>query len=164
MGVRRDVLRVPLYGECKLIVGHFDAFDDAIIGMGHDAYIGRGIVNALVMDAVDAHLLAPHDTGQQRAVFDQDTVHDLMTRFFRHIEIVALLGINKSGDVLVQCAAQGNVHHLAASADTQNGLVISDSPSSEYKFRFIPLGICRLDRFVTWLVVIGRVNVLATGQ
>ena len=57
--------RMPLDAEAKAMARVFDALDDAVLGDGVDDEAGPGLLDRLMMRAVDAEVLDPGDAVQQ---------------------------------------------------------------------------------------------------
>jgi hypothetical protein len=107
------VLGVPLDGQ-DVRAPVLDGLDHAVGGKRGDDQTGRQPVDGLMVVGRDVDGLCAHDGMQPRPPFDMYRVNRVV------MQSVCL------DDVLVQCAAEGDVEHLHAPADRQGRQVEVD--------------------------------------
>ena len=108
---------MPLNAQTELCTRLFYRLHDAIFAEGGKLQLRRETVNGLVMLAVHQNRVPPQQMGEQGAPPHCDRVH---------LGPVVVVGhVLKRLDVLLQGAAQYDIHHLNAPADAQHRLVRS---------------------------------------
>ena len=113
---------MPLHADAKGMVRQFDCFDKSIWGMTCYTKRRSNILKSLVVQAVDLENGFSHHLRDMCPFFHLDIMN-------KHRPPVAGVGmIERVGklvvDVRVQGSAEGNVHHLAAAADAEEGFAV----------------------------------------
>ena len=147
---------MPLDAEAEFRVRFLDGLHDAVFAEGCKGQAGGNPIHRLMVLAVDKDGVLPQDLFQLCAPADGDGV-DLGP-------VVVVGDMGKGLDVLIQRAAQDDIHHLNAPADAQHRLVSGQKGSQQRRLG----GVAEEARLSTggdaFLPVELGVHVAAAGQ
>lgn len=156
---------MPLDGEPEGIGGVFDGFDGAVGGARADAQAGGDLVDRLVVAGVGVEGCGGGEDGGEEGVgCDGEGVGVGAVAGAGVEEWGGVGGRGKVGEVLVEGAAAGDVHDLAAEADAQDGHAAGLGGAEEGEVEELAVGIGEAGFIVGRLAVESGVEVGAAGD
>ena len=147
---------MPLHAQAELCARLLNALHDAVLTQGRQHKAGGDLVHRLMVLAVDQHGILPQNAREQGIPPHGDGV-DLAP-------MVVVGDVLKGFDVLIQIAAQRNIHQLDAPADGQHRLVGGKEGAQQQRFGGIPQNVGLTAGGNALLPVEFRVDVAAARQ
>jgi hypothetical protein len=155
---------MPLDADAEVGVRLLDGFDDPVRRGGGDDEAGRGVLDGLMMSAVDRHEslveLRRQQHRQARVGRDAHVVRDRILL----CDLMRQLARLRGRKILNQRAAAGDVQHLRTSTDRQERQVFGERLTRERELVRIALEIELDGRMTVGFAVLDGIDVCAAGE
>ena len=156
-------LGVPLDGQAEGVTMQLNRLGDAVGGQGGGAQIRRYLAHTLVVQTVHFHLGLTEDLSQVAAGGHLHGVDKLVTRVAGEVVVLEGAGVLVE-DIFVQGAAKGDVDHLEAAADAQEGHAILGGFYDQVQLQAVAVGVDVIDLGVRLPTVAGGVDIPAASK
>jgi len=159
-GVLGLAFGMPLDGQAEGVVEQFEGFDDAVVGDRGGGEFSADFDGALEVGTVDGDCVLAGPLLKVGFVLDVDRVGSAITG----AAVIDGVGGVEFGEVLKECAAVGDVDHLEAEADTEDGQFLLAGVFVEEEFESLAARMDQAGGLVLGFIPEGGVEVESAGE